>query len=396
MASSYSAEAAASFTDAQSVDIGAADPGLAQLRARVDEFQREITTMSRAIAADGSDMSSLSDSSDEDATATATATAAAPGVKDADSKPSAAAPWRTAAKPPPPPTPPSLPATPSASSDAASQLAESPGMPEFRDLVTTAQFRWLSITDAASFLWGGAERAIKVIYEVLGPVSPPVRPSSGTVFTVDERRLPTWRQDGYTYHGPSQQLYKRVAMPLPSSFAASLGIDRRWRQQLSVIIEWGNVKDSSSVLQRRGAGFAPGFSHLRGMAHCCCNDSLTHPMLPLRVSQHTSLPTQAPMHRPVWSSCGWCSTLPTLRHPLLLISPQVCGGGDAHTHNHTHSNQHSSVRLCVLCMLLFSRRCLHVPGTPTGSELGLQGRPRSAHAATPPPVAQKHLLALLL
>jgi hypothetical protein len=46
------------------------------------------------------------------------------------------------------------------------------------------------------FLLNGAERAVSIIYEAIGPVGPPVRPGSGSLFIVDERKLENWRDDG--------------------------------------------------------------------------------------------------------------------------------------------------------------------------------------------------------
>ena len=46
------------------------------------------------------------------------------------------------------------------------------------------------------FLTRGASQAVDIIYEAIGPVGPPVRPGSGSLFIVDERRLLNWRDDG--------------------------------------------------------------------------------------------------------------------------------------------------------------------------------------------------------
>jgi hypothetical protein len=49
----------------------------------------------------------------------------------------------------------------------------------------------------AQFLARGASKAVDIIYQAVGPVGPPIRPGSGSLFIVDERRLTNWRQDGY-------------------------------------------------------------------------------------------------------------------------------------------------------------------------------------------------------
>lgn len=46
------------------------------------------------------------------------------------------------------------------------------------------------------FLLRGAKKAVDIIYDAVGPVGPPVRPGSGSLFIVDERRLKNWRDDG--------------------------------------------------------------------------------------------------------------------------------------------------------------------------------------------------------
>ena len=52
---------------------------------------------------------------------------------------------------------------------------------------------------ASSFLTRGAEAACKIIHEAVGLVGPPICPEAGSLFIVDERRLPTWREDGFKY-----------------------------------------------------------------------------------------------------------------------------------------------------------------------------------------------------
>jgi hypothetical protein len=47
-----------------------------------------------------------------------------------------------------------------------------------------------------AFLSRGAKKAVDIIYDAVGPVGPPVRPGSGSLFIVDERRLKNWRDDG--------------------------------------------------------------------------------------------------------------------------------------------------------------------------------------------------------
>ncbi len=54
-----------------------------------------------------------------------------------------------------------------------------------------------STEEVVDFLMRGASKAVDIIYEAIGPVGPPVRPGSGSLFIVDERRLFNWREDGY-------------------------------------------------------------------------------------------------------------------------------------------------------------------------------------------------------
>lgn len=49
---------------------------------------------------------------------------------------------------------------------------------------------------AREFLTRGAKKAVDIIYNAVGPVGPPIRPGSGSLFIVDERRLHAWREDG--------------------------------------------------------------------------------------------------------------------------------------------------------------------------------------------------------
>ena len=51
--------------------------------------------------------------------------------------------------------------------------------------------------EVVDFLMRGASKAVDIIYEAIGPVGPPVRPGSGSLFIVDERRLFNWRDDGW-------------------------------------------------------------------------------------------------------------------------------------------------------------------------------------------------------
>jgi hypothetical protein len=60
---------------------------------------------------------------------------------------------------------------------------------------------WLCVANSgaetvAQFLARGASKAVDIIYQAVGPVGPPIRPGSGSLFIVDERRLTNWREDG--------------------------------------------------------------------------------------------------------------------------------------------------------------------------------------------------------
>jgi hypothetical protein len=90
-------------------------------------------------------------------------------------------------------------AYPLASPPATAKKADDWLADKFSALVTHAQERWLSLPEAAAFLHRGAKRAVDIIYEAVGPVGPPVRPESGALFIVDERRLGAWREDGWEY-----------------------------------------------------------------------------------------------------------------------------------------------------------------------------------------------------
>ena len=69
----------------------------------------------------------------------------------------------------------------------------------FQRLVDQARTSWIPLPEVARFLQRGASRAVEIIHDSVGPVGPPVRPESGALFIVDERRLSNWREDGYTY-----------------------------------------------------------------------------------------------------------------------------------------------------------------------------------------------------
>lgn len=70
-----------------------------------------------------------------------------------------------------------------------------------------------------AFLSRGAKKAVDIIYDAVGPVGPPVRPGSGSLFIVDERRLKNWRDDGYV---PD-------SAPLASSYCNSSFVQIRLR-----------------------------------------------------------------------------------------------------------------------------------------------------------------------
>ena len=122
---------------------------------------------------------------------------------------------------------------------------------QFADLVAAARERWLQADEAARFLWLGAERAVGVIYDVIGPVAPPVRPASGNLFIVDERRLRAWRQDGYTYGPPTTRASSISSMPVSRSLASELGVVSQWQALLQVTIEWATIEERGVALQRR-------------------------------------------------------------------------------------------------------------------------------------------------
>lgn len=96
-------------------------------------------------------------------------------------------------------------------------------------------------------MWSGASRAVQVIYEVVGPVGPPVRPPSGSLFIVDERRLPNWRDDGFEYDvaGPADPPHA-VTIRLPEARVepSEDPVDT------AVVMEWRRVV-APSTLQRR-------------------------------------------------------------------------------------------------------------------------------------------------
>ncbi|RYG48221.1 hypothetical protein EON67_07810, partial [archaeon] len=102
---------------------------------------------------------------------------------------------------PSPPSPAPVPA-PAPSHSLALNITpeEAAWLPEyFAHLVAAARVGWLSLADACTFLRTGASTAVDIIYDAVGPVGPPVRPESGSLFIVDEARLSNWRSDGYAY-----------------------------------------------------------------------------------------------------------------------------------------------------------------------------------------------------
>lgn len=116
-------------------------------------------------------------------------------------------------------------------------------LPEyFAALVEAAKGAWISLPEAASFLRRGAQKACDIIYDAVGPVGPPVRPEGGSVFIVDERRLPNWREDGFRY----------TAMPSDPRHRPSAGI------QYSDGSVYGSRSSSSSSTGTKV--FSPGSS----------------------------------------------------------------------------------------------------------------------------------------
>ncbi len=82
----------------------------------------------------------------------------------------------------------------------ASSLDDSALLPDFFSaLVDCAREQWVPLDAASQFLSHGARRAVEIIHDAVGPVGPPVRPTKGSLFIVDEKRLPGWRDDGYSY-----------------------------------------------------------------------------------------------------------------------------------------------------------------------------------------------------
>ena len=90
---------------------------------------------------------------------------------------------------------------------AASEAAEEDWLPAyFTALIAAARAGWVDLPSAAAFLQHGARRAVDIIYEAVGTVGPPHRPESGSLFIVDERRLPNFRDDGYSYEGGGRRV----------------------------------------------------------------------------------------------------------------------------------------------------------------------------------------------
>ena len=99
-------------------------------------------------------------------------------------------------------------------------------LPEtFGAMVEHAKGAWLDLPSAASFLERGAARAVSIIYDAVGQVGPPVRPEAGSLFIVDERRLPAWRNDAYVYESlpPEAPLRAGVVYEDGAVFAAREG-----------------------------------------------------------------------------------------------------------------------------------------------------------------------------
>ncbi|KAA0177078.1 hypothetical protein FNF27_01408 [Cafeteria roenbergensis] len=131
----------------------------------------------------------------------------------------------------------------------------------FAHLVRAAAADWLPLGEAASFLHRGALRAVDVIYASVGPVGPPATPASGSMFIVDERRLPAWRGDGYPHGGAggTAQFDVRAARAarlrgLPAgtpSLPEAMGANgaRPGTAEATVVVEWSDVNGEG--LQRR-------------------------------------------------------------------------------------------------------------------------------------------------
>jgi hypothetical protein len=97
-------------------------------------------------------------------------------------------------------------------------------LPEyFASLVEGAREDWVPLPDSAAFLLRGAQRAVDIIYDAVGPVGPPVRPEGGSLFIVDERRLPNWREDGYAYAAMAHEPRNRPAAGIQYSDGSVYG-----------------------------------------------------------------------------------------------------------------------------------------------------------------------------
>jgi hypothetical protein len=137
-------------------------------------------------------------------------------------------------------------------------------LPErFAALVATAERQWIGLSEAVSFLTTGACRAIDTIYESVGTVGPPVRPEPGSIYLVDERRLPTWRNDGYGYGrrlmgdaapgGSGGSLSSGVSSKtIPFAFPPTAAAAANPRApgpppQPSVVLEWSRVFPPADV-----------------------------------------------------------------------------------------------------------------------------------------------------
>ena len=129
-------------------------------------------------------------------------------------------------------------------------------LPEsFAALVEASRSRWVALPEAASFLLRGAARAVEIIHDSVGPVGPPVRPEAGALFIVDERRLPTWREDGFRYRAVPADFRHRAAAGILYSDGSVYG-SRSGASGASGLGSGGGVESASGL----------GSSRLRGAA----------------------------------------------------------------------------------------------------------------------------------
>lgn len=118
----------------------------------------------------------------------------------------------------------------------------------FTELVAEARTQWLPLRAAEVFLRRDAQAAADLIFQVLGPMGPPVTPEAGSLFVVDPQRVPGWRADGF----PGAAGSPGGAL-CAATFLRETGADEP-SALASVLIEWALVSggaDGGPPLQRR-------------------------------------------------------------------------------------------------------------------------------------------------